>query len=54
MIVQFLNWQSVLLTSKVDGEMPVRGRENIWKINPEKFSQRLQDQSKYLDYIPIE
>jgi hypothetical protein len=29
MIVQFLNWQSVLLTSKVDGEMPMRGRENI-------------------------
>jgi hypothetical protein len=29
MIAQFLNWQSVLLTSKVDGEMPMRGRENI-------------------------
>jgi hypothetical protein len=28
MIAQFLNWQSVLLTSKVDGEMPMRGREN--------------------------
>jgi hypothetical protein len=24
------------------------------KINPEKFSQRLQDLNKYLDYIPIE
>jgi hypothetical protein len=23
-----LNWQFVLLTSKVDGEMPMRGREN--------------------------
>jgi hypothetical protein len=29
MIVQFLNWQSTLLTSKVDGEMPTRGKENI-------------------------
>jgi hypothetical protein len=29
MIVQFLNWQLVLLTPKVDGEMPMRGRENI-------------------------
>jgi hypothetical protein len=26
MIVQFLNWKSVLLTSKVDGEMSMRGR----------------------------
>jgi hypothetical protein len=25
MIAQFLNWQSVLLTAKVDGEMPLRG-----------------------------
>jgi hypothetical protein len=24
------------------------------KINPEKFSQRLKDLNKYLDYIPIE
>jgi hypothetical protein len=24
------------------------------KVNPEKFSQRLQDLNKYLDYIPIE
>jgi hypothetical protein len=24
------------------------------KINPEKFSQRLQDLDRYLDYIPIE
>jgi hypothetical protein len=24
------------------------------KLNPEKFSQRLQDMNKYLDYIPIE
>jgi hypothetical protein len=24
------------------------------KINPENFSQRLQDLNKYLDYIPIE
>jgi hypothetical protein len=24
------------------------------KLNPEKFSQRLQDRNKYLDYIPIE
>jgi hypothetical protein len=23
-------------------------------LNPEKFSQRLQDLNKYLDYIPIE
>jgi hypothetical protein len=28
-IVQFLNWQSALLTSKVEGEMPMGGRENI-------------------------
>jgi hypothetical protein len=26
----------------------------IGKINPEKFSQSLQDLNKYLDYIPIE
>jgi hypothetical protein len=26
----------------------------MWKPNPEKFSQRLQDLNKYLDYIPIE
>jgi hypothetical protein len=26
----------------------------IGKINPEKFSNRLQDMNKYLDYIPIE
>jgi hypothetical protein len=25
MIAQYLNWQSTLLTSKVDGEMPLRG-----------------------------
>jgi hypothetical protein len=60
MIVQFLNWQSVLLTSKVDEEMPMRGRENMrrdlfmGKVNPEKISQILQDLNKYLDYIPIE
>jgi hypothetical protein len=24
------------------------------KLNPEKFSQRLQDMNKYVDYIPIE
>jgi hypothetical protein len=24
------------------------------KLNPEKFSQRLQDLNSYLDYIPIE
>jgi hypothetical protein len=24
------------------------------KLNPEKFSQRLQDLNRYLDYIPIE
>jgi hypothetical protein len=29
MIAQFLNWQFMPLTSKVDGEMPMRGRENI-------------------------
>jgi hypothetical protein len=29
MIVQFLNWQSALLTSKVDGEMHMRGSVNI-------------------------
>jgi hypothetical protein len=28
MIMPFLNWQFVLLTSKVDGEMPMIGREN--------------------------
>jgi hypothetical protein len=26
----------------------------VGKLNPEKFSQRLQDLNKYLDYIPIE
>jgi hypothetical protein len=26
----------------------------LGKLNPEKFSQRLQDLNKYLDYIPIE
>jgi hypothetical protein len=37
-----------------------RQRENMrreffmGKLNPEKFSQRLQDLNKYLDYIPIE
>jgi hypothetical protein len=60
MIAQFLNWQSVLLTSKVDGEMPLRGSAItqgdlfLGKLNPENFSQRLQDSNKYLDYIPIE
>jgi hypothetical protein len=29
MIVQFLNWRFILLTSKVDGEMPMRGIVNI-------------------------
>jgi hypothetical protein len=29
MIVQFLYWQSALLTSKVDGEMSMRGIMNI-------------------------
>jgi hypothetical protein len=29
MIVQFLNWQSALLTSKVDGEIPLRGSVDI-------------------------
>jgi hypothetical protein len=29
MIAQFLNWQSALLTSKVDGEMHLRGSVNI-------------------------
>jgi hypothetical protein len=24
------------------------------KLNPEKFSQRLQDLNKYVDYIPID
>jgi hypothetical protein len=24
------------------------------KLNPQKFSQRLQDLNRYLDYIPIE
>jgi hypothetical protein len=60
MIAQYLNWQSALLTSKVDGDMPMRGSENtrtdlfMGKLNPEKFSQRLQDLNKYLDYITIE
>jgi hypothetical protein len=26
---EIFNWQSVLSTSKLDGEMPMRGRENI-------------------------
>jgi hypothetical protein len=57
MIAQFLNWQSVLLASKVDGEMPreyTRRDHFMGKLNPEKFSQKLQDLNKYLDYIPIE
>jgi hypothetical protein len=60
MIVQFLNWKSALLTSTVDEEMPLRGSVNMrrdlfmGKLNPEKFSQRLQDLNKYFDYIPIE
>jgi hypothetical protein len=29
MIAQFLNRQSVLLRTRVDGEMPMRGRENV-------------------------
>jgi hypothetical protein len=29
MIMKFMDWQFVLLTSKVDGEMPMRCRENI-------------------------
>jgi hypothetical protein len=43
-IVQFLNWQSVLLTSKVDGDMHMRGRENIseeifsWENSTQKTS----------------
>jgi hypothetical protein len=28
-VAKFLNWQSALLTSKVDGEMPMRGSVNI-------------------------
>jgi hypothetical protein len=51
----------VLLTSKVDGEMPMRGRENIredifsWGNSTQKSSgKRWQDLHKYLDYIPIE
>jgi hypothetical protein len=28
MTLPFLNWQFVLLTSRLDGEMPMRGREN--------------------------
>jgi hypothetical protein len=31
MIVKFLSWQSVLLTSKVDGGMHMRGSVNIWE-----------------------
>jgi hypothetical protein len=60
MIAQFLNWQSMLLTSKVDGETPLRVSANtridffMRKLNPEKFSQRLQDLNKYVDCIPIE
>jgi hypothetical protein len=44
MIMQFLNWQFVLLTSKVDGEMPMRGIENIgeeifsWENSTQKSS----------------
>jgi hypothetical protein len=40
----FLNWQFVLLTSTVDGEMPMRGRENIreeissWENSTQKSS----------------
>jgi hypothetical protein len=32
----------------------MRGDLFMGKLNPEKFSQRLQDLNKYLDYIPIE
>jgi hypothetical protein len=49
-IAQFFNWQYTLLTSKVDGNMPLRGGVNILE---EIFTQ-LQDQDKHLGYIPIE
>jgi hypothetical protein len=31
MIVNFLNWQSALLKSNVDGEMPFSGSASIWE-----------------------
>jgi hypothetical protein len=60
MIMPFLSWQFVLLQSKVDGDTPMKGRKYMRrdlfmvKLNPEKFSQRLQDLNRYLDFIPIE
>jgi hypothetical protein len=44
MISQSLNWQSAILTSKVDGEMPLRGSVNeleeifSWAISTQKNS----------------
>jgi hypothetical protein len=56
MILPFLNRKFVLLTSKVDGEMSMRGKENTREdiFSLEKFSQGLQDLNRYLDFIPIE
>jgi hypothetical protein len=54
-------WQFMLLTSKVDGEMPTRGRENTreeifsWENSTQISSvKRLLDLNRYLDFIPIE
>jgi hypothetical protein len=58
MIAQFLNWQSALLTSKVDGverqHKYMRRDLFMGKLNPEKIIQRLQDLNNYLVYTPIE
>jgi hypothetical protein len=49
-------YQFERLIPKVDGEMTTKDNKNTFmgKLNPEKFSQRLQDLNRYLDFIPIE
>jgi hypothetical protein len=60
MIVQFLNWQSAFDIQSGWRDAYERQREYMrrdlfmGKLNPENFSQRLQDLKKYLYYIPIE
>jgi hypothetical protein len=61
MILPFLNWQFVLFDIQ-SGWRDAYERQREYtrrdlfmgKINPEKFSQRLQDLNRYLHFIPIE
>jgi hypothetical protein len=61
MITQFLNWQFVLLTSKMDGEMPMRGRERIYekisfhgKTQPRKVQSNTARSKQVFGLYPIE